>query len=45
MTNEDNMYTDETELVNRYGEIQDDFGELTQAGDPRGYQLGLKFRF
>jgi len=45
VTNEENMYTDETELVNRYGDIQDDFGELTQAGDPRGYQLGLKFRF
>ncbi len=45
LTNEDNMYTDETQLVNRYGEIDEDFGKLTQAGDPRSYQLGLKFRF
>ena len=45
VTNEENWYGAETELVNRYGEIQDDFGESRYPGDPRGYQLGLKFRF
>ena len=45
VTNEDNWYGAESELVNRYGEIQDDFGEALYPGDPRGYQLGLKFRF
>ncbi len=45
VTNEDNMYTDETQLIDRYGNVDEDFGKLTQAGDPRGYQLGLKFRF
>ncbi len=44
VTNSDNMWTDETELIDD-GEYNPDFGLQTQAGAPRGYQLGLKFRF
>lgn len=45
VTNEANWYTTNTDLVNRYGEIEDDFGELDVPGDPRSYQLGARFRF
>ncbi len=45
VTNEANWYTTNTSLVNRYGEIEDDFGELDVAGNPRSYQLGARFRF
>ena len=41
----ENWRTTRTELVNRYGEIRDDFGAKTDPGDPRQYQVGLKFRF
>lgn len=44
VTNEDNMWTTRTELIDE-GEFDDRFGDLNQAGEPRGYQLGLKFRF
>ena len=36
---------DELTVEGLIREINEDFGELTQAGSPRGYQLGLKFRF
>jgi outer membrane receptor protein involved in Fe transport len=45
VTNAANWYTTNKELVSRYGEINDDFGELNRVGKPRRYQLGAKFRF
>ncbi|MCD4748351.1 MAG: TonB-dependent receptor [Thermoanaerobaculales bacterium] len=45
VTNEDNWWTTNNSLVNRYGEIEDDFGELNRVGDPRAYQFGVRFRF
>ena len=47
VTNEDNFFTDEYEFVNyRYGGVpEDDFGELNRYGDPRTYQIGVKFHF
>jgi hypothetical protein len=42
---EANWWTTNDTLVDRYGDINDYFGELDQVGDPRSYQLGLKFSF
>jgi hypothetical protein len=33
------------DLVNRYGEIDEDFGIEDEVGKPRRYQLGAKLRF
>ncbi len=43
--NNENWYTTNTQLVDRYGNIRDDFGELTRSGDPRSFQLGARFRW
>jgi hypothetical protein len=45
--NEDNLYSSSSrkELIDDDGEISSRFGQLNQAGDPRRYQLGAKFRF
>ncbi len=45
VTNAANWYSVNFELVNRDGDINDDFGELNRVGKPRRYQLGAKFRF
>lgn len=45
VTNEDNQWTTRTTLIDDDGEFDSRFGDLNQAGDPRGYQVGLKFRF
>ena len=42
---EANWWTTNDTLVDRYGNVNDYFGELDQVGDPRSYQLGLKFSF
>ena len=45
VTDAENWYTTSTRLT-RDGEIYyDDFGEDDEPGDPRSYQLGLRFRF
>ena len=41
----DNYYTTEFDLVNSDGSFDEDFGELNEAGSPRRYQFGAKFRF
>ncbi len=41
----DNFYTTEFDLVNSDGSFDEDFGELNEAGSPRRYQFGAKFRF
>jgi outer membrane receptor protein involved in Fe transport len=52
--NNDNWYTSQTQLVNRYGDINPNFGlvkdpstgdYIGSPGQPRQYQVGLKFRF
>jgi len=43
--NNDNWITTETDLVNSDGSLDEDFGELDIPGNPRRYQLGVKFRF
>ncbi len=45
VTNEDNWYTTNDSLVSRYGDIEDDFGELNRVGQPRSYQIGARLRF
>jgi hypothetical protein len=45
VTNEANWWTSRNTLVDDDGNFEDDFGELNNPGEPRNYQLGLKFRF
>jgi hypothetical protein len=45
LTEDASRYTTRKDLVNRYGEIDDRFGDLNQVGKPRRYQLGAKLRF
>ena len=45
VTDEANWWTTNDTLVDRYGNIIDDFGELDQVGEPRSYQVGAKFSF
>jgi len=41
----ENWRTSRTQLIDRYGNIRDDFGKKTDPGDPRQFQVGVKFRF
>ena len=41
----ENWYTTNTQLVNWKGEIRSDFGEKKHSGDPRQFQLGVRFRW
>jgi hypothetical protein len=41
----ENWYTTNTQLVDRYGNIRSDFGEKRHSGDPRQFQLGVRFRW
>ena len=41
----ENWYTTNTQLVDRYGNVRDDFGEKRHSGDPRQFQLGVRFRW
>ncbi len=43
--NNENWYTTNTQLVDYYGNIREDFGELNRSGDPRSFQLGARFRW
>ncbi len=45
VTDEANWITFSDELVDRNGEIRTDFGDRDKSGEPRQYQLGVKFRF
>jgi hypothetical protein len=45
VTDEANWWTTNDTLVDSYGDIIDGFGELDQVGEPRSYQVGLKFSF
>ncbi len=41
----ENWRTTQTQLVDRHGNIRSDFGEKSDPGDPRQYQVGLKIKF
>jgi len=41
----ENWYTGRTTLVDDLGNVNEDFNTPSSPGDPRQYQLGLKFRF
>jgi len=45
VTNEANWWTSNTTMIDDDGSMEDDFGELNNPGEPRNYQLGVKFRF
>ncbi len=41
----ENWRTTRTQLLDRHGDIRDDFGKKTDPGNPRQFQVGVKFRF
>lgn len=45
VTDEENWITFSDELVDRNGNVRDDFGDQDKSGEPRQYQVGVKFRF
>jgi hypothetical protein len=45
LLNEENFWSSNDRLVESNGTINPDFNEITNAGLPRRYQIGAKFRF